>query len=80
MQASFDLHRQLADEFGAEATGYRPMRSTGLTASSAGSLRGKGRAPAWLDGNVAGAQVLRSSLPLSLRPDCWDVALPEQEP
>lgn len=64
MQASFDLHRQLADEFGAEAIGYRPMRSTGLTASSAGNLRGRGRAPAWLDGNVAGAQVLRSSLTL----------------
>ena len=60
MQASFVLHRQLADEFGAEAIGYRPMRSTGLTASSAGNLRGRVRAPAWLDGNVAGAQVLRS--------------------
>ena len=69
MQASFDLHRQLADEFGADAIGYRPMRSTGLTASSAGTLRGRGRAPAWLDGNVAGVKVLRSSMTPVLCPD-----------
>ena len=60
MRASFALHREIADELGAERLGYRPMDAT----HDRGGRRGRrstvppARSPDWLDGNVAVHEVI----------------------
>ncbi|MBJ7457502.1 MAG: FAD-binding oxidoreductase [Thermoleophilia bacterium] len=53
-RASFALHRELADELGAERLGYRPMQALMTAAADEGDLERYRRLPNpdWLDGNV----------------------------
>lgn len=59
-RASFGLHRELADELGAERLGYRPMDALMTAASDEGDLeRYRGLPnPDWLDGNVVAHEVI----------------------
>lgn len=59
-RASFALHRQLADELGAERLGYRPMDALMTAAADGGDLERYRRLPnpGWLDGNVVAHEVI----------------------
>lgn len=57
---SFRLHKQIADELGADRLGYRPMDALMTAAADEGDLekyRGLPN-PDWLDGNVVAHQVI----------------------
>ena len=60
MRASFALHREIAEELGAERLGYRPMEAVMTAAADEGSVERyrKLDEPAWLDGNVAVHEVI----------------------
>jgi len=59
-RASFELHRELAEELGAERLGYRPMDTLMTAAAEEGSLERHRRLPNpdWLDGNVVAHEVI----------------------
>lgn len=59
-RASFDLHRRLADELGAERLGYRPVDALMTAAADEGDLERYRRMPnpGWLDGNVVAHEVI----------------------
>jgi glycine/D-amino acid oxidase-like deaminating enzyme len=59
-RASFALHRQLADELGAERLGYRPTDALMTAAADEGDLERYRRLPnpGWLDGNVVAHEVI----------------------
>jgi glycine/D-amino acid oxidase-like deaminating enzyme len=59
-RASFALHRELAEELGADRLGYRPMRALMTAAADEGDLeRYRGLPnPDWLDGNCVAHQVI----------------------
>lgn len=59
-RASFALHRELADELGAERLGYRPMSALMTAAADHGDLERYRRLPNpdWLDGNVVAHEVI----------------------
>ena len=59
-RASFGLHRELADELGAERLGYRPMDALMTAAADEGDLERYRRLPSpdWLDGNVVAHEVI----------------------
>jgi glycine/D-amino acid oxidase-like deaminating enzyme len=59
-RASFALHRDLADELGAERIGYRPMDALMTAAADEGDLERYRRLPNpdWLDGNAVAHQVI----------------------
>lgn len=59
-RASFALHRELAEELGAERLGYRPMGALMTAAADEHDLeRYRGLPnPSWLDGNVVAHQVI----------------------
>jgi glycine/D-amino acid oxidase-like deaminating enzyme len=61
-RASFALHRELANELGAERLGYRPMGALMTAAADAGDLERYRRLPnpGWLDGNVVAHEVIGS--------------------
>jgi len=60
MRASFALHREIAEELGAERLGYRPMEALMTAAADEGSVDRYRRleSPGWLDGNVAVHEVI----------------------
>lgn len=56
---SYALHKELAQEFGAEAVGYRAVSTLSVAAAakaSAGAARGQ-QPPSWVDGNVLSCSV-----------------------
>lgn len=59
-RASFALHREIADELGAERLGYRPMDALMTAAADEGDLERYRRLPNpdWLDGNVVAHEVI----------------------
>ena len=59
-RASFGLHRELADELGAERLGYRPMDALMTAAADDEDLQRYRRLPnpGWLDGNVVAHEVI----------------------
>lgn len=59
-RASFALHRELAEELGAERLGYRPMDALMTAAADEGDLERYRRLPNpdWLDGNVVAHEVI----------------------
>jgi glycine/D-amino acid oxidase-like deaminating enzyme len=59
-RASFALHRELADELGAERLGYRPVDALMTAAADEGDLERYRRLPnpGWLDGNVVAHEVI----------------------
>jgi glycine/D-amino acid oxidase-like deaminating enzyme len=59
-RASFGLHRELADELGAERLGYRPMDALMTAAADDEDLERYRRLPNpdWLDGNVVAHEVI----------------------
>ena len=59
-RASFGLHRELADELGAERLGYRPMDALMTAAADEEDLERYRRLPnpGWLDGNVVAHEVI----------------------
>ena len=59
-RASFGLHRELADELGAERLGYRPMDALMTAAADDEDLERYRRLPnpGWLDGNVVAHEVI----------------------
>jgi len=59
-RASFALHRELADELGAERLGHRPMDALMTAAADAGDLEPYRRLPnpEWLDGNAVAYEVI----------------------
>ncbi len=59
-RASFGLHRELAEELGAERLGYRPMDALMTAAADEGDLERYRRLPNpdWLDGNVVAHEVI----------------------
>ncbi len=61
-RASFALHREIADELGAERLGYRPMDALMTAAADEGDLEQYRRLPnpGWLDGNVVAHEVIGS--------------------
>jgi glycine/D-amino acid oxidase-like deaminating enzyme len=61
-RASFALHREIADELGAERLGYRPMDALMTAAADEGDLERYRRLPnpGWLDGNVVAHDVIGS--------------------
>ena len=61
-RASFALHRELAQELGAERLGYRPMDALMTAAADEGDLEQYRRLPNpdWLDGNVVAHEVIGS--------------------
>jgi glycine/D-amino acid oxidase-like deaminating enzyme len=61
-RASFALHRELADELGAERLGFRPMDALMTAAADEADLERYRRLPnpQWLDGNVIAHEVIGS--------------------
>lgn len=59
-RASFGLHRELAEELGADRLGYRPMDALMTAATDEGDLERYRRLPnpAWLDGNAVAHEVI----------------------
>jgi glycine/D-amino acid oxidase-like deaminating enzyme len=59
-RASFALHRELAEELGAERLGYRPMAALMTAAADEADLERYRRLPNpdWLDGNVVAHEVI----------------------
>ncbi len=59
-RASFALHREIANELGADTVGYRPMETLMVAAADGPSVERYRRleAPDWLDGNVAVHEVI----------------------
>jgi glycine/D-amino acid oxidase-like deaminating enzyme len=59
-RASFGLHRELADELGADRLGYRPMDALMTAAADDEDLERYRRLPnpGWLDGNVVAHEVI----------------------
>jgi glycine/D-amino acid oxidase-like deaminating enzyme len=59
-RASFALHRELAEELGADRVGYRPMDALMTAAADDGDLERYRRIPnpEWLDGNVVAHEVI----------------------
>lgn len=59
-RASFALHRELAEELGADRIGYRPVDVLMTAAADEGDLAPYRRLPnpAWLDGNVVAHRVI----------------------
>jgi glycine/D-amino acid oxidase-like deaminating enzyme len=59
-RASFALHREIADELGAERLGYRPMDALMTAAADEGDLERYRRLanPEWLDGNVVAHEAI----------------------
>ena len=59
-RASFALHREIANDLGAERVGYRPMQTLMVAGADEGSVEQYERVarPAWLDGNVAVHEVI----------------------
>lgn len=59
-RASFALHREIADELGADRLGYRPMDALMTAAADDGDLERYRRLPNpdWLDGNVVAHEVI----------------------
>lgn len=59
-QASFRLHREIADELGHERVGYRALETLMVAAQAEGSVDKYRRLPSpdWLDGNVAVHEVI----------------------
>jgi glycine/D-amino acid oxidase-like deaminating enzyme len=62
-RASFALHRELAEELGAERLGYRPMDALMTAAADDLDLESYRRLPnpGWLDGNVIAHEVIGST-------------------
>ncbi|MDX6554836.1 MAG: hypothetical protein QOD86_1031 [Miltoncostaeaceae bacterium] len=59
-RASFALHREIAEELGAERIGYRPVETLATAAAEDGDVSRYARMPSpdWLDGNVAAHQAI----------------------
>jgi glycine/D-amino acid oxidase-like deaminating enzyme len=59
-RASFALHREIADELGAERLGHRPMDALMTAAADEGDLERYRRLPnpGWLDGNVVAHEAI----------------------
>ncbi|WP_217922081.1 NAD(P)/FAD-dependent oxidoreductase [Miltoncostaea oceani] len=59
-RASFALHRELADELGAERIGYRPLEVISAATAEEGDLERYRRLPTpdWLDGRVVAHEVI----------------------